>query len=216
MRRRLQRRLFLITDRFRRRRMQDFVVTFHPSPETTILDVGGTETNWKLVDIPAEVVLLNPVRHPSPETLPPNLHWVEGDGRKLEYRDDAFDLCFSNSTIEHLHTLGDQRRFASEIRRVARSYYVQTPARSFPFEPHWLGLFVHWLPRAWQRRLVRYVTLYGLVNRPPKEQIAELVDEYRLLSRRELSELFPDAEIRRERFALMTKSYVAVRRSPST
>jgi hypothetical protein len=210
--RHLRHRLFLLTDRFRRRRMRDFVETFDPGPETTILDVGGTETNWTFVEMPSEIVLLNSVDHPNPETLPRNLHWVEGDGRKLDYADDAFDLCFSNSTIEHLHTYADQGRFAGEIRRVAPSYYVQTPARSFPFEPHWLGFGIHWLPRAWQRRLVRYVTLYGLVAKPTKAQIAQLVDEYRLLSGRELRQLFPDAEIRRERFLLMTKSYVAVRR----
>jgi hypothetical protein len=59
---------------------------------------------------------------------------------------------------------------------------------------------------------VRYVSLYGLVSKPTKAQIAQIVDEFRILSGRELRQLFPDAEIRRERFLLMTKSYVAVRR----
>lgn len=204
-------RVALPTDRFRRRRMRQFMREFQPSSGTRILDVGGTPLNWGLVDLRSDVVLLNPVAPPNVE-LPPNLTWAEGDGCHLPYRDAEFDVCFSNSTIEHLHTRHNQELFASEVRRVAGSYYVQTPARSFPVEPHWLGFFVHWFPRGWQRRLVRYITLYGLVIKPDEPQIDALLDEYRLLSYRELRELFPDAEIRRERFMLLTKSYVAVRR----
>ena len=96
---------------------------------------------------------------------------------------------------------------------MARSYYVQTPARSFPLEPHWLGLFVHWLPLTWQKRIVRRFTVYGLVMKPSPAQIDSLLEEYRLLSYGELRDLFPDAEIRRERFMLLPKSYVAVRRA---
>jgi hypothetical protein len=50
--------------------------------------------------------------------------------------------------------------------------------------------------------------------KPTPAQIHALLDEYRLLSYGELRDLFPDAEIRRERFMLLTKSYVAVRRAP--
>jgi hypothetical protein len=41
--------------------------------------------------------------------------------------------------------------------------------------------------------------------------VRELVDEYRLLTYDEVCALFPDCEIRRERFLGLTKSYVAVR-----
>jgi hypothetical protein len=210
---RLPKRLFLVTDRFRRRRMSAFVDEFHPTATARILDVGGTETNWRFVNVPSQIVLLNltiPAHQPD---VPPNMQWVVGDGCDLQYGDGEFDICFSNSTIEHLHTLENQRRFAAEVRRVARSYFVQTPARSFPFEPHWLGFFLHWLPRRWQPRLARWGTLYGLAMKPSPDQVHALIDEYRLLSYREMRELFPDAEIRRERFMLMTRSYLAVRRT---
>ena len=59
------------------------------------------------------------------------------------------------------------------------------------------------------------MTLYGLVAKPSREEVDALIDEYRLLSYREMRVLFPDAEIRRERFLLMPKSYVAVRRTTS-
>jgi hypothetical protein len=208
---RLQRRLFLLTDRFRKRRMRAFVREFAPTSETRILDLGGTSTNWRFVDVPSQIVLLNLAAPDDHEQLPANIRWEVGDGRHLEYDDGSFDICFSNSTIEHLHVFENQAQFAREIRRVAPNYYVQTPARSFPFEPHWLGLFIHWLPEAWQKKVVRWGTVYGLVAKPAAEQIASLVDEYRLLSHREMRELFPDAEIHTERFLLLPKSYVAVR-----
>jgi len=42
-----------------------------------------------------------------------------------------------------------RRCFASEVRRVARSYWVQTPNRFFPIETHLWMPFVHLLPKAW-------------------------------------------------------------------
>jgi hypothetical protein len=45
--------------------------------------------------------------------------------------------------------LEQQRTFASEVRRVGRGAWLQTPARGFPFEPLWLSPFMHWLPRSW-------------------------------------------------------------------
>jgi methyltransferase family protein len=177
-----------------------------------VLDVGGTPRNWAILDPEAEIVLLN-VYDVGEQSLPPNITCVQGDGTALGFGDDEFDVCFSNSTIEHVHSLEHQRAFASEVRRVGRGLWLQTPARSFPFEPHWLGFFIHWLPKHWQRRLARNFTVWGLVNRPNQEQVDLHVDEYRLLDYREMRELFPDCEIRRERFLGLTKSYVAVRRA---
>jgi hypothetical protein len=63
-----------------------------------------------------------------------------------------------------------------------------------------------------RRRLVRRLTVYGWLKRPTPEQVDALIDEYRPLSAHELRELFPDCELRRERFLGLTKSYVVVRR----
>jgi hypothetical protein len=176
-----------------------------------ILDVGGTALNWLLVDQAAEVVLLNIEVPDDVSDLPPHIRYVVGDGTRLQFEDGEFDICFSNSTIEHVHTLERQRDFASEMLRVGRAIWLQTPARSFPFEPHWLGLFIHWLPERWQRRLARNFTLWGIVNRPDQQQVDALIDEYRLMSRSEMLALFPGCEIRNERFLGLTKSYIAVR-----
>jgi Methyltransferase domain len=203
----LWQRAMLPTDRFRRRRMTAFVAEFGAGPRQTVLDVGGTALNWELLEQRPEVLLLNL----QPQEAPGYLTAV-GDGTALPYPDRSFDVCFSNSVIEHLSTLENQRRFAAEVRRVADNIWVQTPARSFPFEPHYLTPFIHWLPATLRRRLVRRLTVYGWLKRPTREQVDALIDEYRPLSARELRELFPDCELRRERFLGLTKSYVVVRR----
>jgi hypothetical protein len=191
--------------------MESFRRTFELGPQTRILDVGGTATNWQLLDIRSDIVLLN-LAVPETRAQAANLRYVAGDGTRLAFGDLEFDICFSNSTIEHVGGLERQRCFAQEVRRVAPSVYVQTPARSFPFEPHWFGFGIHWLPRSLQRRIARHITGYGWLVRPTQSQVQALVDEYRLLSYREMTDLFPDCEIRRERFLGLTKSYVAIRK----
>ncbi len=80
-----------------------------------------------------------------------------------------------------------------------------------PAEPHLLTPFVHYLPRRLQSRLLRRFTLWGWIARPSPEQVERFVRDTRLLTHREMQSLFPDCEIRRERFLGFTKSYVAVR-----
>ena len=192
--------------------MRLFHDVFQPERGKRILDVGGTHQTWLLVDIAPDVTLLNIDPSGSNTDLPANLHYEQGDGTRLPYPDGAFDICFSNSTIEHVHSWKRQQAFASEMRRVAREIWLQTPAREFFIEPHWIAPFIHWLPKARQRQLARNFTIYGLVFRPTSARVRELVDEFRLLSYAELVELFPDCEIWRERFLGMTKSYIVVRR----
>lgn len=197
---------------FRRRRMRAFSETFRPHPGTSILDVGGTPYNWQLLGSNSDLTLLNLELPEGFEKLPGNYAFVVGDATDLEFEDGAFDVAFSNSVIEHLGSWERQRAFARELRRVGRGVWVQTPAKSFPFEPHLLAPFVHWLSPARQKQLIRWFTGWGLIARPTPERVARHVDETRLLGAAEMSELFPDCDIRRERFLGLTKSYVAVRR----
>jgi len=150
-----------------------------------------------------------PIEHVG--AMPANIEYVQADGTNLPFGDGEFSIAFSNSVIEHLHTFEKQQAFAAEIRRAAGRIWVQTPARSFPIEPHYLAPIVHYLPKSWQRRLIRNFTLYGWIARPSQETVNELVDECRLLNYDEMKALFPDCEIRRERVLGLTKSYVALR-----
>lgn len=200
----------LVQRRFRRRRMARLRRTFRFGPSTTMLDVGGEPEFW-VADAPeAEITLLN-VR--TPETIPDGLRFVAGDATDLPFADNSFDLVFSNSLIQCVGSPEQQARAARELRRVGRSLWVQTPSRHFPIEPHALTPFIHWLPRGLQRRLLRNFTLFGWIARPSPGQIDYFVDVIRLLDYGEMTLLFPDCEIRRERFMGMTKSLIAVRRA---
>jgi hypothetical protein len=129
--------------------------------------------------------------------------------------DQSFDIVFSNSVIEHVGDRDQQRLFANEVRRVARRYYVQTPNRRFPIEPHLLTPFIHWLPRSWQRTIVRRFTIWQWIERPAPDRRAYYIEHYlrdiRLLNRADVARLFPDAQIQQERWMGLTKSLIAVR-----
>ena len=195
---------------FRGRRMNCFLETFQPTAETTVLDVGGTPYNWEQIGARFPITLLNTEPLEAGE-LDAHYTLVQGSGLKLDFPDRSFDIAFSNSVIEHVGDLEAQRVFAEELRRVGRQVWVQTPARSFFFEPHLLAPFIHFLPRSWQRRLVRNFTLWGWITRPSRASVDRMLGELRLLDYATFRALFPDCEIRRERFLVFTKAFVAVR-----
>ena len=197
---------------FRRRRMRVFERVFRPSERTRILDVGGSPAQWELLDARPRVTLLNlDAAALAAPPAPARFSAIAASGLALPHPDGAFDIAFCNSVIEHVGTHDAQRALARELRRVARGLWVQTPARSFWFEPHLLTPFFHFLPTRWQRRLVRRFTVWGWLARPDPQQARAAIDGTRLLGAAEFSALFPDCEIRRERFLGWTKSYIAVR-----
>jgi len=63
----------------------------------------------------------------------------------LPFASDEFDLVYCSSVIEHVPP-SRRAAFAAELRRVGRGWFVQTPAFSFPLEPHSLLPGAHWLP----------------------------------------------------------------------
>jgi ubiquinone/menaquinone biosynthesis C-methylase UbiE len=193
---------------FRKRRMQLFYRRFHITPQTEVLDLGGREFNWALMPFHPRVTIVNRLLEGAQSG---EIHWILADVRELPFADKAFEVVYSNSVIEHLETIEDQRRFAAECRRVGRSYYVQTPNRGFPIEPHVLTPFIHWLPRKLQARLLRNFTVWGWITRPDAAARARFLDTTRMLTRAELQALFPEAEIWEERFLGLTKSFVAVK-----
>lgn len=106
----------------------------------TILDVGGTEFFWvnrgydKKLNV--QITLLNLTKF---ETHYPNMISVKGDACNLsEFKDNEFDLVFSNSVIEHLYTQENQIRMAEEVQRVGKNFYIQMPYKYFFVEPHYL------------------------------------------------------------------------------
>jgi hypothetical protein len=180
-------------------------------PPVTILDVGGTAAYWRMMGFrdteDVRVVLLN-LGHDDPPSPP--YSFFQGDARDLgQFRDGEFEIVFSNSVIEHVGGIEDQRRMAHEVRRVGRKYCVQTPNRSFPIEPHFLFPFFQRLPLGARIWLVRHFSL-GWFKRATDDAAArEVVTGIRLLSRQEMRDLFPDGDLYEERFLGLVKSFVA-------
>jgi SAM-dependent methyltransferase len=116
---------------------------------------------------------------------------------RLPFADGAFDLVYASSVIEHIPPHRRQA-FARELLRVGRGVYVQTPAYSFPVEPHALLPVAHWLPPAIRRPYWRL----GAQGH---------WEDVHLLRRGELAALFPSAEVHAEPLGPLTKSWMAVR-----
>jgi predicted SAM-dependent methyltransferase len=194
--------------RFRKRRMKRFFSLFMPTLKTNVLDVGGTSETWTSeseshAEFP--VTLLNILDY----GLPDNERFTSvcGDATQMSFKDQSFDIVFSNSVIEHVGTWEDQQAFAREVRRVAHSLWIQTPARHFPIEAHLLAPFIQYLSKPLQHRIARW-TPRGILQ---PEVVHQIVDEVRLLTYSEMRRLFPDCLILRERVLGLTKSYIAVR-----
>jgi hypothetical protein len=192
---------------FRTRRMKKFTNHFHVNKSTRILDVGGTPFNWNLIQLKPRLFFCN-ISMQDTGDLP---NWVIADGKNLPFADQSFDIVYSNSVIEHLGNKTLQAKFASEAQRVGINYYIQTPNKWFPIEPHYLAPFIHWLPKSIQMKLLRNFTLRGLLTRPSQAECKGFVEEIRLLDKDELKILFPDGEIWIERFLSLPKSLLAVR-----
>ncbi len=112
----------------------------------------------------------------------------------LPFADREFDLVYCSSVIEHVPP-ARRAAFAAEARRVGRGWFVQTPARSFPIEPHSLLPGAHWLPTGLRRHYWRL-------------GVAGAWEDISLLSRRELETLFGPAMP--ERVGPLVKSWVCV------
>ena len=177
----------------------------------TLLDVGGTETVWETIGFANQPsVQITLINLESCETSHNNISLIVGDARDMyQFREHQFDVVYSNSVIEHVGDPTDMQRMAREVRRVGKRYFMQTPNRYFPIEPHFVFPFFQFLPRTVQIALVQNFNL-GWVERNPERKSAErAVDFIRLLSLKEMHELFPDAKIEKERLFGLTKSLIA-------
>lgn len=197
------------------------------TPDTRILDLGGGDgghlasiipdhTNVTVADIlPDDLARARDVYGFKTIQLS-----AESFG-DLPLANGEYDVVFCSSVIEHVTgpkaemiALDDQaefrakawdvqRRFADELRRVAKRYFVQTPYRYFPIECHsWMPIFVDDLPRPTQRTLMRAVAPFWPADVQP---------DWNLLNRYQMARLFPDAEIEEEKALGFLKSMIAIR-----
>ena len=190
---------------FRRRRMKRFAERFGLTEQTMVLDMGGDAFNWTLLPARPKLTILNIYDQSNKAGW---AKYIVGDACHTDFPAAGFDVVFSNSVIEHVGGRERQRQFAAECMRCGRGFFVQTPNKWFPFDTHTLMPLAHWLPQRMFRKLIPFSPRFMFFRPDPGD--LEDFRNMRLLSKRDLQELFPGAEIVRERFCGITKSLVAV------
>jgi len=190
--------------RLRKEKLKLFLELSAQAEKNTLLDVGGNtgiDSEWvPLYQAFREVTVANV--EPSLDQHPlPHVRRIVADGCCLPFADGSFDWVFSNAVLEHVGGAERQRKFAEEISRVAKyGYFVTTPNKFFPIEPHTLLPLYQFLPERWQRTLVRMSPYY-----------VHVYEEIRLLGSRDMRELFPGARIVSTGFPIVGTNLVAMR-----
>jgi len=182
----------------------------------SILDIGGSETYWnnfpfsEFNDINFRITLinLNYLDHDlGMKRLDGNvsIEKLIGNACHLEdFKDKEWDIVHSNSVIEHVGGWEQITTMARELQRVGQYYFVQTPNYWFFIEPHFVLPFFHFLPRPIGVWILMRIKGVGDMN---KAILA--VEGRRLLTKKEMMLLFPEAEILTERFIGLPKSIMA-------
>ena len=176
----LARIIYRVSRLSRQRKLAQFYASCRPTEDDLILDVGVTSDAWSTARGCSRVENFLETSYPWPQRIlglsvdsmggfrevHPEVQAVRGDGCHLPFRDDAFDLVFSNAVIEHVGDRARQARFVRECLRVARrGVFLAAPNRWFPYDTHVAFPLVHWLPRAVWRPLIDEPALH-LISPP--------------------------------------------------
>ena len=203
---------------FRRQRFTRFIRLVDRAAlqkkEVRVIDLGGTRDYWERLapfwhDRPINITVVN-IGAPSENRG--RIEVRSGNACALPDLDDnSFDIVHSNSVIEHVGHWDQMTDMAREIRRLAPSYFLQTPNIWFPIEVHFNLPFIHWLPEQTRAAILMAPKGKFLPIGSSLPDAMNLVQRVNLLSVGQLRSLFPDARIERERLMLLTKSLIAVR-----
>ncbi|HXQ32549.1 MAG TPA: class I SAM-dependent methyltransferase [Anaerolineales bacterium] len=175
-----------------------------------ILDVGGTESYWRMMELDEnDQVFITLLNLTDENVTMPIMSTMSGDARKIHADDSSYDIVFSNSVIEHVGSHQDQMQMAAEVCRVGKRYFIQTPNKYFPLEPHFLFPFFQFMPRKVQILLLQNFSLGWFEKTPDAIKAREIVESIRLLSKSEFAALFPKAHIYEEKVIGLAKSFIA-------
>jgi len=174
----------------------------------TILDVGGKINFWENRGLAGnknyKITIVNFEKEKSQYS---NIKTKMGDATDLSpFNDKSFDIAHSNSVIEHLYNFENQKKMASEIIRVGKKHIVQTPNKYFFLEPHYLLPFFDIIPKKLKYFILTKTKLSRL-KKWDKKFASQYIEEIRLLSLKEMKELFPNSKIYFEKFLGMNKSF---------
>jgi hypothetical protein len=198
-------------NKFRDKRFKFLSAKLETMPKPVkILDIGGLESFWTnrgYGDNPDyHITILNLEKG---ESLHTNINMIAGNAIDLkEIGDKEFDLAFSNSVIEHLHTFENQISMASEVQRVGSLHFVQTPNKHFLVEPHYILPFFDYLP-AKIKYFILTKTKLSRLKKWTDADARQYISEIRLLTFSEYKRIFPKSKMYKELFMGLVKSFTA-------
>lgn len=204
-----------VTGYFRKRRSAYLQALFPDLARLKICDLGGSRHFWEKLglDIPKENIVIYNISSDETESAGGGYGQIEVrlyDGTRVPVADGHYDLVICNSVIEHVPP-AQRKAFATEALRIGKRFFCQTPAASFPVEPHFVMPFLHWLPRSWGYRLA-HVSPWRFLARPSKAVLDSYFWGTRLLGEKEFRALFDGCEIGYERWLGLVKSLYAIRK----
>jgi hypothetical protein len=197
-----------LTHHFRQRRNEKLTETFPNLAEMNILDLGGTARSWRASGLRARSVTIVNMDDTAPEPAEPWLHFVHGDACAGGLGE--FDLVYSNSLLEHLGGHARRQQFAGVVRKSAPAWWVQTPYRYFPVEPHWIFPGLQFLPYRTRLFVVQHWSVLHTPAVRDRAEAEELVSSVELISASEMRSYFPAGQIWFERVAGIPKSMVSL------
>ncbi len=200
-----------LSHQYRSRRFDLFKSLLKELPRPLrILDIGGTVEFWQAMNFQEPEVSITLLNLEDPQPLEAPYTAIKGDATDLSgMANGEYDIVFSNSVIEHLYTWQNQQQMAAEVLRVGQHHFIQTPNYWFPIEPHWVFPFFQYFPKAVRRLLTQYCSLGHIGRIKDAASARNQVNEIRLLSKKEMQQLFPQSEIYAEKFLGFNKSYTA-------
>lgn len=145
---------YAISARSRKKKFDQFLRLVVPQPYEKLIDVGVNTEEYSATDnylekfysYPQNITAVGFGDFARCRERYPKIKAIEGDGRALPFRDNSFEIAYSNAVIEHVgSTPADQLKFLTELVRVSKRGYLTTPNRHFPIEIHTRTLLLHLL-----------------------------------------------------------------------
>jgi SAM-dependent methyltransferase len=131
-----------------------FLKIFSPDDQTRILDVGVEDalhpwSNFLEEDYryPQNITALAIEEVKNFNQKYPLVKTVIYQGDIFPFKDQAFDLAWSNAVLEHVGDTPAQVLFLKEVKRCAKKAFITTPNLFFPVEVHTRIPILHWFPK---------------------------------------------------------------------
>jgi hypothetical protein len=197
-----------LTHRLRQQRNEEFTHRFPNLADMRVLDLGGTAISWRVSGLRARSVTVVNLDHPE-DFSEPWMEIIRGDACAGGF--GKYDLVYSSSLMEHLGGHTRRQQFAEVVQESAPSWWIQTPYRYFPIEPHWMFPGFQFLPFRVRVMVSQHWRTIHVPAIKDRAKAMEVVASIELISATEMRAYFPTSEIWFERIAGIPKSLVAIK-----